>query len=64
MLVHIPMCTHADPKKVAIVGESKEILNELAKHKEIDTVEISSEDAIAKLTDTRTNRIKSCSRAL
>ncbi len=57
MLVHIPMCTHADPKKVAIIGESKEILNELAKHKDIDTVEISSEDAIAKLTDTSKNSL-------
>jgi spermidine synthase len=57
MLVHIPMCTHANPKKVAIVGESKEILNELAKHKEIDTVEISLYDAIAKLTDTSENSL-------
>ncbi|MGW8168735.1 MAG: spermine/spermidine synthase domain-containing protein [Sulfurovaceae bacterium] len=57
MLVHIPMCTHADPKKAAIIGESKEILNELAKHKEIETVEISLEDAITKLTNISENSL-------
>ena len=57
MLVHIPMCTHAEPKQVAIIGESKEILDELAKHKEINTIKISSDDAIARLTDMGENSL-------
>lgn len=57
MLVHIPMCTHAEPTKVAVIGESKEILNELAKHKDITITEISSDDAIARLTDMGENSL-------
>ena len=57
MLVHIPMCTHAEPIKVAAIGGSKEILNELAKHKDITITEISSDDAIARLTDMGENSL-------
>jgi len=57
MLVHIPMCIHAEPKQVAVIGESKEILDELTKHKEINILKISSDDAIAKLTDIQENSL-------
>ena len=32
MLVHIPICTHADPKRVLVVGGCDNIKNELAKY--------------------------------
>jgi len=57
MLVHIPMCIHAEPKQVAVIGESKEILNELAKHKEINILKISSDDAISRLTNIQENSL-------
>ncbi len=57
MLVHIPMCIHAEPKQVAIIGESKDILDELSKHKEINTLEISSGEAIARLSDIQENSL-------
>lgn len=57
MLVHIPMCIHAEPKQAAVIGESKEILDELAKHKEINITKISSDDAIVRLTDIGENSL-------
>ena len=57
MLVHIPMCIHAEPKQVAIIGEPKETLDELAKHKEINTIKISSGDAISELTNIQENSL-------
>jgi len=54
MLTHVPVCTHVNPNKVLIIGDSKGILEELAKHKCIGiTTNISENitDELAKLDD-------------
>ena len=38
MLVHIPVCTHADPKKILVVGGCDNIKNELGKYNIFDEV--------------------------
>jgi spermidine synthase len=32
MLVHVPLCTHAEPRRVLVVGGCDNVRNELAKH--------------------------------
>ena len=38
MLVHIPICTHAEPKRVLVVGGCDNIKNELGKYKIFDEI--------------------------
>ena len=57
MLTHIPICTHADPKSLLIIGGCDKIKVEVAKHKTItDVLQISedmAEDEVAKLEENR-----------
>lgn len=59
MLVHVPMCTHKDPKKVLILAKNKEIEIQLQKYqnltctfvfknflKEVETLEEASYDVV------------------
>ncbi len=46
MLSHIPICTHANPKKVLIIGGCEKLQGEVKKHKIIEEViTIASKDA-------------------
>lgn len=38
MLVHIPMCTHAQPKNILIIGGCDKIKNEVEKHKGLEDI--------------------------
>ncbi|MBD3789539.1 MAG: hypothetical protein IE885_04105 [Campylobacterales bacterium] len=38
MLAHVPMCTHADPKNILIIGGCENLKGEVLKHKGIDKV--------------------------
>jgi spermidine synthase len=50
MLVHIPLCTHADPRRVLVVGGCDNIQNELDKHSVIEeTLSIDAEGAAEEL---------------
>ena len=52
MLTHIPLCTHADPKKVLIIGGCDKIQAEVEKHKSIESiVRLSQEEANSKIGD-------------
>jgi len=55
MLVHIPVCTHANPKSILIIGGCENIKAEVEKHKSISNIlEISEENAqdeVAKLDE-------------
>ncbi|SHO80471.1 Spermidine synthase [hydrothermal vent metagenome] len=44
MITHIPLCTHANPKNILVIGESSGIKNELEKYKFLDKVEIIESD--------------------
>ncbi|WP_457607297.1 spermine/spermidine synthase domain-containing protein [Nitratifractor sp.] len=47
MLVHIPLCAHAEPRRVLVVGGCERIRDELAKHSIIEeTVHIDAEGAV------------------
>lgn len=46
MLVHIPVCTHADPKSVLLIGGCDNLYAEVQKHKTIENiVRLSAEEA-------------------
>jgi len=52
MLVHIPLCAHADPKKVLLVGAEEILLEELRRHTVIEDLRVvSCEDAAKELED-------------
>jgi len=55
MLAHIPICTHADPKRVLIIGGCDKLDAEVKKHKSIEEiVRVSEEEAgdkVATLTE-------------
>lgn len=52
MMVHIPVCTHKEPKNVLVISnENDAIVAELARHKEISVKTIPSSDALAALRD-------------
>lgn len=52
MLVHIPMCTHAEPKNILIISNhSESFIKELKKYKELNISTCFSADAVNKLTD-------------
>ena len=55
MLVHIPVCTHADPKSVLLVGGCENLYAEVQKHKTIEKiVSLSTDEAgekVAKLDE-------------
>ncbi|MDD5406387.1 MAG: spermidine synthase [Sulfurovaceae bacterium] len=57
MLIHIPVCTHANPINIVIISDKKELADEIAKYKEIHTEQFSSNEAIAKLTDIGENSL-------
>jgi len=38
MLVHVPVCTHADPKSVLLVGGCENLFAEVQKHKTIEKI--------------------------
>jgi spermidine synthase len=57
MLVHVPICTHANPTQIVIIDDKKELLNETAKHKETNTLLLTPDEAIAKLTDLEQNSL-------
>ncbi|MEA3456497.1 MAG: hypothetical protein U9R26_08295 [Campylobacterota bacterium] len=51
MLVHIPVCTHADPKSVLLIGGCDNLYAEVQKHKTIENiVRLSAEEAEDKVT--------------
>ena len=50
MLVHVPVCTHADPKRILVVGGCDNIRNELAKYSIFEEiVHLDAEGAVASL---------------
>ncbi len=52
MLVHIPMCTHAEPKNILIISNhSESFVKELKKYKELNISTCFLADAVNKLTD-------------
>ena len=57
MLSHIPLCTHADPRKVLIVGGCEKLVAEVQKHKAIEEiVELSEAEASKKIGDLDENK--------
>ena len=51
MITHVPICTHADPKRILVINGDKEIDNELDKYKFEETINIDADNAIEKLND-------------
>jgi len=52
MLIHIPVCTHADPKKILLIGGCDNLYAEAKKHRTIEEiVRLSAEEAADSLTD-------------
>jgi len=52
MLVHIPVCTHADPKSVLLIGGCDNLYAEVQKYKSIEKIErIEKEEAAEKIAD-------------
>ncbi len=52
MLTHIPICTHANPKRVLIIGGCDMLQAEVEKHKDIETItRLSEDEASAKIAD-------------
>ncbi len=51
MLTHIPLCTHAEPQNIITIDASSELLDELAKYKNINVTKLTSDSAIALLTN-------------
>ncbi len=50
MLVHIPVCTHADPKRILVIGGCDNIRNELAKYSIFEEiVHLDAEGAVISL---------------
>ncbi len=51
MLVHIPVCTHADPKSVLLIGGCDNLYAEVQKHKTIEKIlSLTTEEAMEKIT--------------
>ncbi|HHO41996.1 MAG TPA: hypothetical protein ENN12_01385 [Epsilonproteobacteria bacterium] len=51
MLVHVPLCVHAEPKRIIAICHGDDIQMQIAKHKDIDEIiQIAPQEAIAKLT--------------
>ena len=55
MITHIPVCTHANPKNILIIGESNGIKIELEKYKFLDKVETIESDIINNLANISDN---------
>lgn len=52
MLVHIPVCTHADPKSVLLIGACDNLYAEVQKYKSIEKIErIGKDEAMEKIAD-------------
>jgi len=52
MLTHIPICTHAQPQKILIVGEESKVDNQLALYRGLEIVTVqNSAEALAKLDE-------------
>jgi spermidine synthase len=51
MLTHIPLCTHAEPQNIITIDASSELLAELSKYKDINITKLTSDSAIAMLTN-------------
>jgi len=52
MLVHVPLCAHAEPKRVLVIGGCDRIRNELGKHTVVEEeMHIESEGALGALRD-------------
>ncbi len=50
MLVHVPVCTHADPKRILVIGGCDNIRNELGKYSIFEEiVHLDAEGAVASL---------------
>jgi len=50
MLVHIPVCTHADPRRILVVGGCDNIRNELGKHRFLEEIiHVDAEGAVENL---------------
>ncbi|MDD5358789.1 MAG: spermidine synthase [Sulfurovaceae bacterium] len=56
MLVHIPMCTHANPKNILIISnDSENFIIELKKYIDLNISICKTSEAIGKLTDMNEN---------
>ena len=51
MITHVPICTHADPKRILIINGDKEIEYELDKYKFEEIINIDADNAIKKLQE-------------
>jgi len=52
MLIHIPVCTHADPKNILLIGGCDNLYAEAKKHKTIEEiVRITAEEAADSIAD-------------
>jgi len=52
MLVHIPVCTHADPRTVLLVGGCDNLYAEVQKHRTIEKIErLGREEAAGRIAD-------------
>ena len=50
MLVHIPLCAHADPRRILVVGGCDNVRSELAKHRSLEEIiHIDAEGAVEAL---------------
>ena len=50
MLVHVPVCTHADPRKILLVGGCDNLYAEVQKHKTIEEIiRLSEEEVVGKI---------------
>ena len=49
MLVHVPMCTHAQPQHILIVGGDENLKAEVAKYKDLKEVIVITEDISDKM---------------
>lgn len=51
MLVHVPLCVHAEPSRVVVICHGDDIAMQIAKHKDIkEIIHLAPQEAIAKLT--------------
>jgi len=52
MLVHVPVCTHADPKKILLIGGCDNLYAEATKHRTLEEiVRMSTDEAADRLAD-------------
>lgn len=52
MMVHIPLCTHKEPKTVLSISDNRLIQDELGRYKGTESVVIPSSDVLGALRDT------------